>query len=610
MRTATIFLCWAVAGLQPLSAALTIAEINGNKFLSPFNGQTVKNVTGLLLAKGPNGIWIRSTTPDKDAATSEAIYVFSNSVGANLTVGDIINLDGKVAEYRANANYLFLTEITSPQNVKVVSSGNKVTPLVIGKDTVDPPNVQYSSLDGGDVYALPNAVTNISIANPVLKPQQYGLDFWESLSGELVTIRKPTAIQQPNSYRDTWVTGDYTVTGRNKHAGVTMSDKDSNPEAILIGAPLDGTRNPTTSKMGDVFADVTGIVTNTFGFYTILPLTALNLTSPSNPSVSPTTLRSTSTCRALTIGDYNVENLSPSSAHLPKIASHIVSYLRTPDLIFVQEIQDDSGATDDGTVSADKTLSTLIASISSLSGVLYSFATVEGINNQDGGAPGGNIRQAYLYRPEVVQLYKPNPGGPGDNAVVLPDGALSFNPGRIEPTHEAWSASRKPVVAAWLAKDGKKPFYTVNVHWSSKGGGTTLHGDARPPINGAVGKRLVQASVTANWIKSVMDQDKDAKVIAAGDFNEFSFVGPMKEFAAVSGMVDLDVAAKIKKEERYTYVYDMNAQALDHMYVSKKLAKGACKGETKYEHVHVNSWAASADEVSDHDPSVAQFNLC
>jgi hypothetical protein len=54
-------------------------------------------------------------------------------------------------------------------------------------------------------------------------------------------------------------------------------------------------------------------------------------------------------------------------------------------------------------------------------------------------------------------------------------------------------------------------------------------------------------------------------------------------------------------------VYDMNAQALDHMYVSPALAESK---HTKYEHLHLNTWAAFADMVSDHDPSVAQFNVC
>lgn len=223
MKTTPVL--WAFASLQSLAAALTIAEINGNKFLSPYSGKAVTNVTGLLIAKGPSGIWIRSTTPDNDPATSEAVYVFGNTTGTSLTVGDIITLDGKVSEYRSNANYIYLTEITSPKNVQVVSSGNKVTPLVIGKDTRSPPTVQYSGLDGGDIYKVPNAVANISGVNPVLNPTKYGLDFWESLSGELVTVKKPTVIKTPSKYGDTWVVGDWAATGKNKHGGLTMSDK-------------------------------------------------------------------------------------------------------------------------------------------------------------------------------------------------------------------------------------------------------------------------------------------------------------------------------------------------------------------------------------------------
>lgn len=205
--------------------ALTIAEINGNKFLSPYSGQTVTGVTGLVTAKSSAGFFIRSTTPDDDPRTSESLYVYSSTAGANLTVGDIISLDGKVSEYRSAATYLYLTELGSPKNVKVLSKGNTVTPLVIGVDTGLPPTVQYTSLDGGDIFAVPNNVANVSAVNPVLDPTSYGLDFWESLSGELVTVKDVTIIARPNSYRETWITGGWPTTSRNAHGGLTMSPK-------------------------------------------------------------------------------------------------------------------------------------------------------------------------------------------------------------------------------------------------------------------------------------------------------------------------------------------------------------------------------------------------
>lgn len=278
--------------------------------------------------------------------------------------------------------------------------------------------------------------------------------------------------------------------------------------------------------MGDILDDITGIVQYAFGFYSILPLTGIKPKSPNSPTASPTTLTSSfDDCRSLTIGSYNVENLAPNSTHLPSIAAHIVSYLLTPDLLFLQEIQDSSGPTDDGTLSADLTLSTLCDAIYARSGVRYAFASVDPLpGNLDGGQPGGNIRQAYLYREGVVGLYKPRQGGGGDATGMVVDAdsdsdggkgegkgegkdmykdknrgadpSLTFNPGRIDPANPAWEASRKPIAAAWMAKGAKRPFYTVNVHFSSKGGGTTLHGDARPPVNGGVARRKVQASVT------------------------------------------------------------------------------------------------------------------
>lgn len=90
--------------------------------------------------------------------------------------------------------------------------------------------------------------------------------------------------------------------------------------------------------------------------------------------------------------------MNPRSHHIPRIAAHIAHHLHTPDLVFVQEIQDDSGPRNDGTVSADRTLRALVTAIKTVSGgVEYAFVNVEPEDNKDGGQPGGNIRVAYLY---------------------------------------------------------------------------------------------------------------------------------------------------------------------------------------------------------------------
>ena len=137
-------------------------------------------------------------------------------------------------------------------------------------------------------------------------------------------------------------------------------------------------------------------------------------------------------------------------------------------------------------------------SILDQSGVQYAFTDVPPVDDQDGGEPGGNIRTAYLYKPSVIRLRKPNQALSTDTQAVLPGPELKYNPGRIEPNNiDTFRASRKPLSAAWETLDGKNKFFTVNVHFGSKGGSSSIEGDARPPVNGGVGDRLKQANVTA-----------------------------------------------------------------------------------------------------------------
>lgn len=502
-----------------------------------------------------------------------------------------------------------MTEITRPTNIVVVSTNNTVTPIVLGRGAQLPPTIQYSSLDGGDVFAVPNNQSQISAQNPELQRTKNGLDFWETLSGELVTIQQPRVVGRPNRFGDTWVVGPWRTTGTNQRGGLTISNRDANPEAILIGSPLDGTSNPTTTKLGDGLEEITGVVYQDFGFYRILPTTNIKVVSSQSPALPPPTeYESTGQCGGLTIGQYNVENLFSGSPNLGQIADHIANYLKSPDLLFVQEIQDDDGPTNSTTVDATVTLSALRDAINAVSSrTNYSFVDVDPVDDQDGGQPGGNIRVAYLYNPAVIQLRNPNPGSSTDANEVLPGPTLRYNPGRIDPLNPAWASSRKPLAAQWETLDGtNSTFFTVNVHWTSKGGSSSLHGDARPPVNGGVDQRTAQANVTGSFIRQILRFDRNAAVIAGGDFNDFSVVQPLKTFESVSGLKSLDDVVGIPAVEQYTYLFDMNSQELDHFYVSPRFTRQ----NSQYEHVHVNTWASFNDQASDHDPSIGKFDLC
>ncbi|KDN51948.1 hypothetical protein RSAG8_00499, partial [Rhizoctonia solani AG-8 WAC10335] len=675
--------------------AISIASINGDGYISPYAGQAV-SVQGLVTAKGPSGFWLADVS-NTTSIGSKGIYVFSTSatVRSQVTVGDIVSLgSARVAPYRAaaDADNIFLNELTSPTNITVLSSNNTVTPIVIGVDRPGPPTEQYTSLDGNrNVFSFPNNQSQLSTANPTLQPAAYGLDYWQSLVGTLVTVHAPVALGFPNSFRDFWTHGDWKVTGKNKRGGLTITSDaagatDANPEAIAIGSPLDGTpiaigspldgtRNPpeaansTGLRMGSTLTDITGILTYAFDTYRVLPLTAPQVISAPDYNPVPTNLTANSTadaenCSTLTLGDYNVENLDPKDAHLPVIASHIVQYLKTPDIMWLQEIQDENGATNDGTTSAKGTLDALVAAIRNASiasggpGVNYSWAQVDPIDGTNGGEPGGNIRPAFIYKPDVLEIINFRQGTANDSAAVSGTGSnatlkyvlcgsrtdvcdadgllastrpssrlrtlLSFglaNPSLLTSVFVLQMPrsgqsmctrlrSRKPLVAHFRVRATNATLWSINVHQASKGGSSPIEGDWRTPVNGVITARIAQAKVTSAFIKTILDAEPAANVIIAGDFNEFLSTPVAFEPYYSVGMRDLDVVVNRDPVERYTYIFDMNTQQLDHALASPAIWNST-RAKVEWEHIHVNTWRETAAlRASDHDPSVGKIRLC
>ncbi|PIL29766.1 hypothetical protein GSI_07971 [Ganoderma sinense ZZ0214-1] len=604
----------ALAFLASGALAVKISEIQGIAFQSPLAGQFVHGLTGVVTAKDKYGIWIQDQRTD-DPRASNGIRVYGANV-KSANVGDLISLSGRVAEYRRSVADLFLTEIDYVTELTTISRGHTVVPLVLGEDRT-PPSKQLSALDvGRDGWlSVPSNLTLLEVVNATLRPDEFGLDFWESLEGQLVTVKSPTAAQFPDRFGSVWVYGNWPTTGRNERGGRTIHFNGPNeappahPEAIFIGRPLDGTRNPK-AVMGAVLSDITGVVTYQFGAYYVLPLTAPDVVKFPDFTVPPSTVNSTSHPCQIRIGDYNVENMNPRSYHIPKIAAHIAHHLHTPDLVFVQEIQDDSGPRNDGTVSADRTLRALANAIKRASGgVEYAFVNVEPEDNKDGGQPGGNIRVAYLYRPDKVSLLPGTIGDATASTVPVIDSEgnleLSFNPGRIDPEHSAWEEARKPLAAAWQTASGVR-FYTVNVHFSSKRFSSPPQGNARPPVNGGWEKRTSQANVTARFVSSILDLAADASVVVAGDMNEFTAArSVLRPLAAL--LHDANDVAGVPAAERYTYAYDQHAQEIDQVFVSDAVARR--RGDV--EHVHVNTWAKTVGErASDHDPTVVRLWVC
>ncbi|KJA29577.1 hypothetical protein HYPSUDRAFT_174278 [Hypholoma sublateritium FD-334 SS-4] len=600
--------------------SVSITDIQGISWQSPFVGQTVNNLTGIVSAKGTSGFYLLGNkTSDERASNGLFVFTTSTAILKQVNVGNLISLSGKVQEFRSSTapNDLVGTELGSPSNIVVLSQNNTVTPVILGQDR-SPPMQLFSALDVGldGFLSVPNNVSLIDSVNATLQPDLYGMDFWSSLEGQLVTIPGPIGTAFPNSFGEIWVHGTWGTTGKNSRGGLTMTFgpdgiPDGNPETVIVGAPLDGTKNPATA-VGTGFSDITGVVLFQFGFYYVLPLTAPTVISVPNPVIPPSTIvPDFSDACAITFGDYNVENLSPTVAHLPTVAMHIANFLNTPDIVFLQEIQDNDGATDDGVVDANVTLTTLVNSIASFSNVTYAFTSINPVNDQDGGEPGGNIRTAYLYRPERLKLFGGSPaGGSLDpvSATATPSMKphLNFNPGRIDPTNAVWDASRKPLVAHWETPSGED-FFTINLHLVSKDGGSSTQGNARPPVNLPVDVRTGQVSAVATFVESLLALNPNASVLVAGDCNEF--VETRTVFAPFAPILqDIDAVAGIADVERYTYVFDQNSEQLDHAFISSAIV---ARGGVEVEHVHVNNWSPTlAVRASDHDPTVGKIRIC
>ena len=86
-----------------------------------------------------------------------------------------------------------------------------------------------------------------------------------------------------------------------------------------------------------------------------------------------------------------------------------------------------------------------------------------------------------------------------------------------------------------------------------------------------------------------------------GDWNDYEHAEPLL-VASADGAPLVNLTTTLPEDERYTYVYRGNSQALDHICVTPNLALGA-----EYDVVHVNCEFASA--ASDHDPVVARLDV-
>jgi predicted extracellular nuclease len=646
----------ASIGLVVEGAPTAIWEIQGAGHLSSYDGLQVFDVEGIVTATrtgSSGGFWMTDPTPDADPATSDGVFVFRPNSAADplpVAVGDLASVDGTVDEFRSGGSggfeNLTTTEIVTP-TITILSTGNTLPFTLIGAGGRLPPATVIDddtlpSGGGGDgTIDGVGAVTSFD-------PASDGIDFWESLEGMRLQVTEAVAVG-PTAFfgavsREIAVVSGSAPGVRTPRGGILVRGLgpagdyrpgDFNPERLILANTLAGLPEV---NVGDGFeTDPVGVLDYSFGNFKLF-VTA-------NPGrVNHGLLREVTDetgSRELAVATYNVENLTVGNAQakFDELAGQIVHNLRSPDLIGIEEMQDDSGATNNGIVTAQLGWERLVAAIVSAGGPVYEFRSIDPVNNADGGAPGSNIRVGFLFRTDRGLEFVDRPGGSATadtDAVATPNGKgaqLTVSPGRVLPDTDgalanAFFDTRKSLAGEFRWR-GETLFVVVN-HFSSKGDDHPLLGRFQPPVRWTEfasgspedGWRHAQAQVINDFVDEITAVDDGAHVIVLGDINDFDFSETVAilsgERVAGVGGPDLDGSGPtasggdavlgtlfdtLPANERYSYVFEGNSQVLDQILVSGSLLDL----DPRYDVVHVN--AEFAAQASDHDPSIMRVSF-
>lgn len=426
----------------------------------------------------------------------------------------------------------------------------------------------------------PVNIVVLSQANPLPSPQELvppattaeANPYYESLEGMLVQVtRSAVAVAPTTKYGEyVIVLPEYAAEGQLTH----IYQGEDNGFAIVVddGTNLthsDNTTLPYTVATGDIVNNLVGPLAYTYGQYKIEPI--------SSPLISASDFRPTPLQPAsedeFNIMTWNVENLfdtrapHPSDPPLPsraeydrdieKVANTILA-AGTPIVIALQEVENINILQD-------------ICDHELLSYYGYQPILEEGTDSR-------GIDVGYLVR--------------GDRASVIDV--------QQRPAPEGLT-SRPPLIlhVEITTSSGTANVYLINNHFLSMSGGEL----ATEPT------RTAQAAWNVALVEELLAQNPDAHVAILGDLNSYYASLPIETLRDGGLIHVMDV---LSPEERYTYIYQGQAQVLDHILITPALNDFLSRVVI----LHVNADFPFADPAdtspqhkSDHDPLIATFDM-
>jgi predicted extracellular nuclease len=606
-----------------------------------------------------NGFFLQSRNgfTDGDPASSDGIFVFMGNftslIGGYVpTVGDEVVLRARVSEYFS------MTQLSSASLVTKLDSG--VADVAV--DDAEPP-VDVSAADRFwerhegmqlRVRAGAGAVSGRNVFSDTADSEIWVVDRDDPL------LDRPDPLAR-RVFRDAHPLDDDPARFDN-----------GNGNRILLG-PLgvkatagDNTALLPPAKTFDVLSgDAVGGLYYSFNKYAVQPAGAA-FTDGADPSRNSPP-RPAARSRELAVSTYNVENLydfrddpfdgcdfvgntgcpgvSPPFDYAPAteaaytdkladLADQIITSMHGPDLILAQEAEDQDictvsgkalscGAVDNADGRPD-TLQDLALTIKSKGGPAYDAAY------DRSGADARGITAAFLYRTDRLSLVPPTADHPvlGSapqvqyRSAALPGNADVSNPKTLNavlPADVDRSTgvdgsnvyTRAPQVALFRVRTAPGAadsfrLWAISNHFSSG-------------PDGRVGQRREQAGYGAAITTAIEGADPHARIAYGGDLNVFPRpddpvpANPGDQLAPLydAGLRNLwaDLVADAPSSA-YSYVFDGQAQTLDHLFVNPALHADLIEMRA----AHVNADWAAADETngskgsSDHDPQVARFH--
>lgn len=580
---------------------IRIHDIQGASHSSSLKGTVVNNVEGIVTYtyKIGSGNYFTMQTPDNkkdsNAKTSEGIIVYTGNQ-AKVKVGDLVKVTGTVDEYHIDGYYDTKKDTDLP--VTQINARDDRGGVITRLET----NVELPAAVTIDASNLPSEVIDNDRFG-VFDPEEDAIDFWESLEGMLVEVGSVKAVA-PQEHGDLITVLEDRKTNT-IHGGVKLTETTANPDRIQFKLYDNTAARDFEVATGDKFTGpIQGVVNYGFQNYKIYVDLEDMVRAHVKGDAKPETTTIVKADDKLTIASYNLENFSnnkneTSDDKAKKLARAFVQDMGSPDIIGVTEVQDNNGQ-DSGDSSANESYERLIQAIVDAGGPQYKYLNIDPVNNTDGGAPNANIRVGFLYNPERVSLPEGITAGDATTAVGFEEGKLTHNPGRIEPTNEAFNNSRKPLAAQFTFK-GEDVIVIVN-HWNSKSGDTPLFGSTQPPVYGSEVQRLKIANIVYDFVEKIKADNPNANIVSVGDFNDFQFAESLKihEGTLMTNMIN-----HVEENDRYTYLFQGNSQVLDHILVSNNLVNN-----TEIDILHINAdFTDMAGRASDHDPVMVQIDF-